>query len=103
MVDRKAKFAILSYFQKGYSSSTGGETLTINKYSAQWDADALIESYGVDSLKKMIDRYFQYSDHPSWKGFCRDAQKVWDGLLIEALDQDERTIIKQKVKEWLND
>lgn len=103
MVDRKAKFAILSYFQKAYAQATGGETLTINKYSAQWDADALIESYEVEPLKKMIDRYFKYSDHPSWKGFCRDSQKVWEAQAIEALDQAERKISKQRVKEWLKD
>ncbi len=103
MVDRKVKFAILSYFQKQYSAKTGGETLTINKYSAQWDADALVESYGADTLKRMIDRYFQLRDHPSWKGFCRDAGKVLDGMSAEAADLSERRIIKQKVKEWMND
>lgn len=103
MADRKMKFAILSYFQKGYSKATGGETTTINKYSAQWDADALIESYGVDDLKKLIDHYFEVSAYPSWKGFCRDAQKVWDGLIMEALDRDERTLIKQRAKEWMNE
>lgn len=103
MADRKMKFAILSYFQKGYSKATGGETCTINKYSAQWDADALIDSYTVDTLKCMIDRYFELSAHPSWKGFCRDAQKVWEGLIYEQLDRDERTLIKKRAREWMNE
>lgn len=103
MADRKAKFAILSYFQKGYSKATGGETLVMNKYSAQWDADALIDSYEMEPLKKMIDRYFRINDHPSWKGFCRDAQKVWEGLAIEALDEAHRKILKQRAKEWMNE
>lgn len=103
MADRKMKFAILSYFQKEYGKATGGRTVTINKYSAQWDADALIESYGVDDLKKLIDRYLELSPSPSWKGFCRDAQKVWEGLIMEALDRDERATIKRRAKEWMNE
>lgn len=103
MADRKIKFAILSYFQKGYVNATGGETFVMNKYAAQWDADALIDSYGVDTLKKMIDRYFVVSVTPSWKGFCRDAQKVWESLMTEALDQQERKVMKARFQEWMND
>lgn len=103
MADRKAKFAILAYFQRGYSNATGGETLVMNKYSAQWDADALIDSYEMEPLKKMIDRYFKISDSPSWKGFCRDAQKVWEGQAIEALDEANRKILKERAKEWMNE
>lgn len=103
MTDRKMKFAILSYFQKGYSQATGGETLVMNKYSAQWDADALIESYGVDPLKKMIDRYFAVSDHPSWKGFCRDAQKVLDNMVAEEQDLTDRELVKRRARAWMNE
>ncbi len=102
MAERKAKFAILSYFQKKYSAFTGGETLVINKYSAQWDADALLESYGSD-LNHLIDRYFTVSDHPSWKGFCRDAQKIYDSLAAEESDKVERQNMKKRFKEWISD
>ncbi len=103
MTDRKARFVILSYFQKKYSEATGGETLTINKYSAQWDADALLDSYEMVPLKQMIDRYFTTSDHPSWKGFCRDAQKIWEIQAIESLDLAHRNLLKKRAKEWMND
>lgn len=103
MVDRKVKFSILSYFQRGYSKATGGETLVMNKYSAQWDADALIESYGSDKLKEMIDYYFLVSEHPSWKGFCRDAQKVHESMFAEEQDRRWREIMKSRTREWLNE
>ncbi len=102
MADRKVKFAFLSFFAKRYKEVTG-QKLVINKYAAQWDADALLESYPEPALKDMANRYFVLSDHPSWKGFCRDAQKVWEGMLTENIDQEERKLIKQKLKEWLND
>lgn len=103
MADRKAKFAILSYFQKGYSKVTGGETLVMNKYSAQWDADALLESYDVDTLKAMIDRYLTLVDHPSWKGFCRDAERVREGMVLDEQDKRWREIMKEQLKVWMND
>ena len=102
MVDRKIKFSILSYFQKRYKEKTGRPVM-INKYAAQWDADALVESYGADDIKAMIDRYLQFSSNPSWKGFCRDSHKVFDAIAIEAMDREERSLIKKKVGEWLNE
>lgn len=102
MTNRKDKFAIISYFQKKYQEITGGK-LVINKYTAQWDADALIESYEMQPLKQMIDRYFALSEHPSWKGFCKDAQKIWEVQAIESLDIAHRNILKQRAKEWMNE
>lgn len=100
MVDRKVKFAFLSFFAKRYQEVMG-QKLVINKYAAQWDADALLESYSEPVLKDMTNRYFSLSDHPSWKGFCRDAQKVFDGMETESADLTERAIMKLKTKEWM--
>lgn len=101
MSDRKARFGVLSRFAKGYQEKTG-EKLVFNKYSGQWDADALLESYGND-VNEMIDRYFALSEHPSWKGFCRDAQKIWDGLKIEQEDLAARAKMKARFKEWASE
>jgi len=103
VTDRKIKFAILSYFQKGYSKATGGETLVMNKYAAQWDADALIESYGAEPLKNIIDCYFKVSDNPSWKGFCRDANRVYEAMVAEEQDRRWRSIMKQQLRAWLDE
>ena len=102
MADRKIKFAFLSFFSKRYQEVMG-QKLVINKYAAQWDADALLESYPEPVLKDMVNRYFSLSDHPSWKGFCRDAQKVLDGMTAEDNDLSERALIKKRAKEWMND
>lgn len=102
MADRKVKFAFLSFFSKRYQEVMG-QKLVMNKYATQWDADALLESYSEPLLKDMVNRYFALSDHPSWKGFCRDAQKLWEGMINEQLDRDERTLIKKRAKEWMNE
>lgn len=99
---RKEKFAIISYFQKKYKERLG-KGLVVNKYQAQWDADALIGSYGVELLKDMIDRYFLLSSYPTWRNFCRDAQKVYEGMLDEQADLKHRHYIKMKMKSWLEE
>ena len=103
MTDRKVKFEILAYFQRQSSKYTGGETLMLNKYTAQWDADALIQSFGQQMTRQLIDRYFLYADHPSWKGFARDAQKIYESMVIEWEDEQSRSVMKKRVKEWMND
>lgn len=80
-----------------------GQKLVINKYAAQWDADALLESYPEPVLKDMVNRYFSLSDHPSWKGFCRDAQKIYEAMHVEEQDVRWRNIMKQRAKEWMNE
>lgn len=102
MADRKVKFAFLSFFSKRYQEVMG-QKLVMNKYATQWDADALLESYPEPLLKDMVNRYFALSDHPSWRGFCRDAQKILDGMQIEDADLSERALIKKRAREWMND
>lgn len=103
MSDRKDKFAVLSYFQKRYKDTLNGQNLVINKYTAQWDADALIDSYGIQMTKQLIDRYFSLSEHPSWKGFARDAQKIYNAMVVEWEDEQSRKLMRQKVRTWMND
>lgn len=102
MTDRKAKFGIISYFQKSYHARYG-RGIVINKYAAQWDADALIDSYGVEPLKQMIDRYIALGESPTWKGFCNSAQKIWEAQAIEALDKAHRDLMKENARRWMSE
>ena len=101
MADRKAKFALISYFQKLYLRDAG-KRLVINKYIAQWDADALIDSYGKETATKLVDRYFSLSDNPSWRSFARDAQKLYDGMVAEEEDKAARATMRRKFNDWIN-
>lgn len=100
MADRKAKFALLSFFGSEYLKKTGNK-LIINKYSAAWDADALIESFGFDECKILITRYFDVSVNPSWKGFAKSADRVYTGLIDEQHDKASRQQIKRQAIEWM--
>jgi hypothetical protein len=101
MADRKARFALLGNFTKKYKQQTGRD-LVINKYAAQWDADALVDSYPKETLDALVARYFVVSDSPSWKAFARDAQKIFDSMTREQEDVAYRKVMRQKVKEWMN-
>lgn len=102
MADRKARFVLLSYFGKVYKAKLG-HSPSLNKYAAQWDADALLESYDLDLAKSLVDRYIEVSTSPSWKGFARDAQKVLDSLIAERDDIESRKLMKSRMEAWLRD
>ena len=100
MADRKQRFGLVTYFEKVQQRVTGSKT-TINRYSGQWDADAILESYGYDKSKELIDRYFKIATSPSWKRFAYDVEKVYDGMREEIEDKKQREVMRQRAKEWL--
>ena len=100
MADRKMRFALVVYFEKSQTKITGRK-VPINRYSGQWDADAILESYGMDTSKALVDRYFKISSAPTWKRFVNSADKVYTDLRVETEDKRQRKIMKEKMKEWL--
>jgi hypothetical protein len=97
---RTHRFALVVYFEKIQKQTTGSET-PINLYSGQWDADAILESYGMDTSKALVDRYFKISSAPTWKRFVNTADKVLADLKAETEDKRQRRLMKDKMKEWL--
>ena len=102
MAERRQRFGLVSYFERGYMNATG-EKLVINRYSGQWDADALIESYGYADCKSLVDRYFSITDGPSWKRFVSKADKIYHGAIEEKEDLEQRRIMKQRAAAWMNE
>lgn len=101
MADRKDKFVLISYFQKLYLRSQG-KPLVVNKYLAQWDADALIDSYGKQTAMRLVDRYFDLTDSPAWRSFARNAQKLYDGMIEEEEDKKARAQMRRKFNDWIS-
>ena len=102
MAERKARLGVVSYFKKVQKLTTG-KAETINVYSAQWAADALVESYSYEGTKSLVDRYFQVSQSPNWKSFVYNSEKIYNEFVAEKADREERLIMKQRVAAWLNE
>jgi CTP:phosphocholine cytidylyltransferase-like protein len=102
MAERKARLGVISYFKK-IQKLTTGRSETINIYSAQWAADALVESYTYDGTKALVDRYFKVSQSPSWKTFVYNSEKIYDEFVAEKEDREKRLIMKQRVAAWLHE
>ena len=100
MADRKMRFALVVYFEKSQTKITGSK-IPINRYSGQWDADAILESYGMDTSKALVDRYFKISSAPTWKRFVNSADKVYTDLKAEIEDKRQRRLMKDNMNSLL--
>lgn len=99
MVDKKLRFALMTYFTK--KSKARGINEQINQFAGQWAADALIESYGYDTIISAIDFHFKVSPRPNWTWFTYNADKVVAAQQEYELDQVNRLVAREKAKEWL--
>lgn len=102
MADRKERFGLVSYFEKMEQKYTGRKT-TINRYSGQWDADAIVESYGLSLAKELVNRYLKVAVNPTWKRFVNNADRVYDEMEQEKRDREQRKIMRARVEEWLKE
>lgn len=102
MADRKQRFGLVAYFEKVQKTKYGTK-VAINRYSGQWDADAILESYGIDDAKKLVDRYFEIAVDPSWKRFVNTAEKVYAEWTAENEDKRQRKIMRDRMEAWLRE
>lgn len=99
-------FALLSHYSIEYQKKYG-KPPNINKYKEKWAASSIIDDYGFDSAKEIIEYYFTlYKDgHPiGW--LFNNFDKVSDGLndkrKDEALRAERRREMAKLREEWLN-
>lgn len=100
MAKRQERFALLGYFEK-IEKRKRGAAAPINKHVGQWESDALIESYGIDVCKQLIDRFFMVSANPKWKTFVYNAEKLYNDSIAEKEDREHRALINKRMKEWM--
>ena len=101
MADRKDRFVLISYFEKLYREKFGEKTV-INKYSEQWAADALIESFGREECERAIRYYFHVNQSPSWKSYANNVHKLLQSIEAQNQDKNYREDMKKKARDWLN-
>jgi hypothetical protein len=100
MADKKQRYALIAYF-KNMAKEKGATLQPINIHSQQWAADALIESYGYEECKSIIDYYFMVSASPDWTWFAYNSDKLLQYKSIEEEDRKVRQSLRQGAKKWL--
>lgn len=100
MADRKNRHALISYFEK--VSKEHGISVNINRYTEQWTADSLLESYDVQTLKDMIEYLFQVNKNPTWTVYARSIDDLIKSKASRDADNAFRKEMRVKAKEWLN-
>lgn len=100
MADKKQRFAIISRFEKN-AKDKGIFHQPINKYSQQWAADAMIESYGYENSLDIVDYYFIVSASPEWNWLAYNSEKLLQSKQSEEEDKRLRARLRQGAKKWL--
>lgn len=100
MAEKKDRFAIISRYKKLVKARNFPEE-NINIHTQQWAADALIESYGIESSYDILEYYVSVAQSPSWKWFTNNADKVFDAKQAKEQDDKNRELLRQQAKEWL--
>ena len=100
MADKKQRFAIISKFEK-LARERGSPIAPINKYSQQWAADAMIESYGYENCLEIIDYYFNISASPDWNWLAYNSEKLVQSKTAENEDRILRARLREGAKKWL--
>ena len=98
----KDKFAVISKFEK-LTKEHKFVRPPINKYSEQWAADALIQSFGLNRVYELMDYYFSINSNPQWRQFALKASDLHMAMLLKAQDEAFRAEQRKKMKELLDE
>ena len=96
------RMALLGTYAKHHKVKYGQQP-SINKWTEQWSADALIESYGLGTCYDLLEYYFKVAQSPSWNFFSYNAEKIWNAKIDKEKDNFERLERRRKAKEWLSE
>lgn len=102
MTDRNKRFALLSTFDK-YFKDKYGQPPSYNKWSEQWAADALIDSYGYDGAMELLQYYCSVAQKLDWKYFSNHAQDIKDKKETYQRDLKERAERRAQARKWLSE
>jgi hypothetical protein len=94
--------ALLSRFNKQYQFKYNVKP-TYNIWAEQWAADALVESYGLDTCYELLEYYFESAQRPDWKYFSNFAHEIVRAKADAEQDIKERAERRKLARQWLSD
>lgn len=77
------------------------EDYQINILTEKFKAYELVDSFGVDQVKQMIDYYFYVQQNPSWAHFVKNSSKVRKAMFDQIRDMETRKELAKQSREWL--
>jgi hypothetical protein len=101
MADRKERFALISRYEKLHRFKYGEKPI-INKNTAQWSADAILESFELHECYDILDYFFEIHPSPSWDTFTYHADKLYKSMEDKKQDDENRRLIRERARKWLS-
>jgi hypothetical protein len=100
MVTAKDCYALTSYFEKVYKAKYGTKP-AVNKYSARWGFDAILQGESPDDIKSLIDYYLSTTppQRHDLDRFFRTYHKLIDAREEEQADREARLRVRRESAE----
>lgn len=102
MVSNKEIHGLIGYYENTMRAYNNGFE-KVNRYKAKWAATDLIESYGYDVVKSMIDYYGMHSQVATWDHFTKNSDKVHANMMAERQDFLHRDEQKKIAIQWIGE
>jgi len=102
MTDKQKRLALLSRFDKHYTFKLGHKP-RYNKWVEQWSANAIIDSYGLETCYELLEYYFEVVPNPTWSNFAYMAHDILEAKEQHIKDTKERAERRKKAREWLSE
>lgn len=99
-------FALLTHYSIEYQKRYDKQP-NVNKYKEKWAASSIIDDYGFDAAKEVIDYYFTLSNgghalNTLFNNFDKLVAALHEKKRDEALRAERRREMAKLREEWLN-
>jgi len=97
--------ALITYFLQSFSEKYSGQPRDFNRFRDQWGFKSMIEQYGMDRAKQLVDYYFatQRPGHPT-NYFLYNYEKLFAIMEDKEHDAENRRKLREesqkRVEEW---
>ena len=93
--------AFISSFQTRQKSA--GVVETINRNTARWASEDLLDSYTDEQLTMAMDRFFAVASDKRWANFVRSADEFLLAAVNARRDMEQRARAKEQLRRILDE
>jgi hypothetical protein len=97
VADPKQSYALLSYYEKLYKVAHK-RAPNINRYRDKWGMADVLESYGIDEAKVLIEYYFKTKSDHTLQFFFKNYDIIYDMMQRRAEDERKRAELREETR-----
>jgi hypothetical protein len=97
MASKTEPYALLSYYEKLYKAAYNRKPV-INKYRDKWGMADVIDSFGAEGTKTLLDYYFKTTSDHTLLFFYKNCDHIYDMMVRREEDNAARQRLREETK-----